>query len=114
MIVVLILLNYSSKPPPALESLGIIPIIEGPMQLSFRKRGKIQNWVGYVILTSQEIRIYTFRKLKHLVPLNSPEFEVSIYKDKYVKIQKSGEKQWIFIIPENMELWKMHIKTYVG
>ncbi len=113
MIVVLILFNYSCKPPHDIISLGIIPLIEGPMQISFRQRGKIKNWVGYIILTSQEIRVYTFRRLKYQVPLNSPEFEVSIYKDKYVKIQRPGKNRWIFLIPENIEPWKMYIKTFV-
>ncbi len=110
MIVVLILFNYSCKPPPDIVSLGIIPVIEGPMQISFRQRGKIKNWVGYVILTSQEIRIYTFRRLKYQVSLNSPEFEVSLYKDKYIKIQRPGKNRWIFLIPENIELWRQFIK----
>ena len=110
MFTVLILMSISGKQPNDLYSTGIIPIVEEKMDIYVRSMGKKQGWVSYVVLTSQEIRIYLFCSLKYQINLQDPQNSIKIVKNRKIEIKTRGSKQWLIMVPDDIDKWKPYIK----
>ncbi len=106
----ILITTISGSPPKDLLSSGIIPIIHESMDIYFRKRGKTRSTRGYVILTNDSIMIYLFRKLRLTVPKKSQDWDIQIFKEKYIQIQNRNEKNWIQLFPDDIDRWKEFIK----
>ena len=56
------------------------------------------------------IYLFTFRKLKFRIAFDDPDWEVTIFKDDKIKLQKIGEKWYLVIVPNDITTWKPFVK----
>ncbi|MDD3626647.1 MAG: hypothetical protein PHV06_04950 [bacterium] len=91
-LIMLISFMFSGKKPGDILSFGIIPIYEGKADVYYKTTVSSKGHVAYIAISSEEILIFIFGKLKQRIPYRSSDYSVK-REGKYIRIQKLKEDE---------------------